>query len=597
MEEIFKPLSLTINKLLTDSDSLYCIPIYQRPYKWGDDEIDKLWDDILESYNNQEPNYFLGSIITAKPSEDSSYLDVVDGQQRLTTLVILMATIRDLFPEINKIESETDPSIVNIEEVKNAISVRNRFGRLRLSTHANHQSDFDTIIIRGNTSNLEKPTKKDLKQDEAPKFKFINTSVVFREKLEELGEINCGLLLNYIFNQIRIIRIDCSNVGFAIKLFQVLNARGLDLTNSDLIKSYLISKVHSTYEEEEIAFKEKQFLQDWIACENIALDVEENINDLFVMYEYYLLAKNPKKSLYDELEEDFKLKDPLEVISDFKAFIQSFNDNIYNSNSPLDYSFFYLRWSVYWKTLLTTAYHTNYPDLVLLKESIRRYYYLFWISGFTLSKVKSTTFQLIESIRSKKLINEIKQDLEKSIKENKIQEKVESALSGNVYIESWCKPLIALIEYNRRENPAEINIKDRTLHIEHILPKNFESIYGWTNVIEDDRVGKEYVNKLGNLTLLSGKMNIEASNNPFANKVSVYQGKGLYKEDDKKISEFRITQDIFDEYNQNNTKTWGIDSINKRGDKLFEKIEEILEINLSKIKSQDSVINHNELFC
>ncbi len=48
MEETFKPNSLTINKLLTDSDALYQIPVYQRPYKWGDDEVDKLWDDIFE---------------------------------------------------------------------------------------------------------------------------------------------------------------------------------------------------------------------------------------------------------------------------------------------------------------------------------------------------------------------------------------------------------------------------------------------------------------------------------------------------------------------------------------------------------------------
>ena len=101
MEESFKPNSLTINKLLTDSDALYQIPVYQRPYKWGDDEVDKLWDDILESYRNEEPNYFLGSIITAKSGNGSKYLDVVDGQQRLTTLIF---TIRN---KSNKIKLMT----------------------------------------------------------------------------------------------------------------------------------------------------------------------------------------------------------------------------------------------------------------------------------------------------------------------------------------------------------------------------------------------------------------------------------------------------------------------------------------------------------
>ena len=81
MEDIFKPSSLTIKQLFGNTDALYQIPRYQRAYSWGDNELDKLWDDIIEAKQN-DPNYFLGSIITAKPEESSSYLDIVDGQQR-----------------------------------------------------------------------------------------------------------------------------------------------------------------------------------------------------------------------------------------------------------------------------------------------------------------------------------------------------------------------------------------------------------------------------------------------------------------------------------------------------------------------------------
>ena len=104
MEEPFKPLSLSIGELFGNKDALYKIPQYQRPYKWEDEQVDKLWDDIYDAFENREDNYFLGSIITAKPrdNEKSAYVDVVDGQQRLTTLMILFCVIRDLFPEINK---------------------------------------------------------------------------------------------------------------------------------------------------------------------------------------------------------------------------------------------------------------------------------------------------------------------------------------------------------------------------------------------------------------------------------------------------------------------------------------------------------------
>jgi uncharacterized protein with ParB-like and HNH nuclease domain len=584
MEESFKPNSLTINKLLTDSDALYQIPVYQRPYKWSDDEIDKLWDDIIESFDNEEPNYFLGSIITAASGDGSKYRDVVDGQQRLTTLIILMATIRDLYPNVNQKQCEVDPSAIGIEQIKNAIMVSDKFGRLRLATHSNHSTDFDKYIIKGNVLTHKKPYKKDLRKDEAPEFKFINTSVEFRHRLEALGEIKAGELLNYIFNQIKIIRIDCSNVGFAIKLFQVLNARGLDLTNSDLIKSFLIGKLHQKYDSEVVKMKENQFLQDWIACENIALDIEESMNELFVMYEYYLLAANPKKSLYDELENQFANEDPLDVISDFKAFISSYEKHFYDEKNPLSYSFFYLRWSIYWKTIITTALHSGYPDMEELKRTVRRFFYLFWIAGFTLSRIKQTSFNLVKWLKEGKLINEIKYELEKMLKDNKVQERVESALSGNIYHEQWCKPLLILIEYNQIDNPEYISLKDRNIHVEHVLPQSFTAVYGWKHVIEDDRDAAEWVNSLGNLTLLSGKKNIEASNDSFENKIGIYQGKGKHGTSDDKITSFRITQSIFDDYNQKKILQWDLDTISTRRAKMLEDIEEILQIDLANIK-------------
>lgn len=68
MEDIFKPPSHTIKQLFGNADALYQIPRYQRPYSWGDDQLDKLWDDIIQAQSS-EPNYFLGSIITAKPED------------------------------------------------------------------------------------------------------------------------------------------------------------------------------------------------------------------------------------------------------------------------------------------------------------------------------------------------------------------------------------------------------------------------------------------------------------------------------------------------------------------------------------------------
>jgi len=93
----------------------------------------------------------------------------------------------------------------------------------KLYTHSQHQSDFEELILSGNTATLKRPYKYQVRTDEEPKYKFINTAVILREKLEALGEERSASLLDFLFNQVKIIRIDCRNRGFAIKLFQVLS--------------------------------------------------------------------------------------------------------------------------------------------------------------------------------------------------------------------------------------------------------------------------------------------------------------------------------------------------------------------------------------
>jgi uncharacterized protein with ParB-like and HNH nuclease domain len=373
MEEPFKPLSLSIAELFGNKDALYKIPQYQRPYKWEDEQVDKLWDDIYDAFENNEDNYFLGSVITAKPrdNEKSAYVDVVDGQQRLTTLMILFCVIRDLFPEINQDNSSDNPFAVDIDTIEASITHLGKADRLKLYTHSQHQSDFHDFIISGNTAAHKKPYKYQIRTDEEPKYKFINTAVIFRNKLTELGQGQSEELINYLFNQVKIIRIDCKNREFAIKLFQVLNDRGMDLTAADLIKSFLLEKLYAKYKHDQDTskLKEEQFIADWREMEQTIKTCDINLNDLFIIYEYYILAQNPKKSLYDELQDAFELLDPNVVIADIKKFASTYYQYIYESRNPVIYSFWYIRWNMYWKSIMLTALQTNYQHFNALKKN------------------------------------------------------------------------------------------------------------------------------------------------------------------------------------------------------------------------------------
>lgn len=588
MEDIFKPQSLTIKALFGNQDSLYQIPRYQRPYSWGDEQIEKLWDDLQEARHNNESNYFLGSIITAKPQDKSAYMDIVDGQQRITTLLILLCVCRDLYPNLNSNLLDSDPFAIDSNIIKSSIVYNDRLDRLRLVTHPSHSSDFREFVLNsGAATNNTRPYKKELKREEQPVYKFRNTSAFFTEKLDELGEQEAGLFINYLFNNVKIIRIDCQSVGFAIKLFQVLNDRGLDLSNADLIKSFLIGQIHKKYGEdpEQLKHKEDEFISDWSRCEVIATDTDENLNNLFTLYEYYLLAKNPIKSLYDELEGLFISKDPNEVISDFKNFISLYKTDVCNRKDWVMYSLYYLRWSMYWRTIVLTALHTEYPEYENFLKVLHRYYYLNWIAGHTLTKIKQTSFNIISWIKERKPLAEIMNELEANMHSSSaIKYATENLNDDDIYNQPWCKPLLFIIEYNHIDNPTFLDISDRNIQVEHIIPRAYAKKAEWDYYKNIEAI-KSWINSGANLTLLSGSKNLAASNDGFDKKIIAYDGTGNHDATDTKITSFRITQKIVNDYNSGRfSKAWNVDAVNDRWQWFCGQVEKIFNIDLSANK-------------
>lgn len=585
MEDSFKPRSLSISELFGDTKNLYKIPKYQRPYKWESEQVEQLWDDILESYENEVPNYFLGSVITANSYDEpqSPYIDVVDGQQRLTTLMILFCVIRDHFPNLN-LNDYSNPLSVNIDIIRSAIIFNGRASRLRLHTHSSHQSDFEVYILNeGATKILQSPYKYQVKNDQEPKFKFINTALIFKEKLNSLPQSKLEMLINYLFYQVKIIRIDCTSRDFAIKLFQVLNNRGLDLTAADLIKSFLLEKLYKKYENDlsTSKLKEENFMSDWREMEQIIKQCDDmSLNDLFIIYAHYLLGSNQKRSFTEELQDLFENQDPNQVIASLKQFINNYYEKIYCSRDKNIYSFRYLRWSNYWKAILMTAITTNYKDFYELIFELRRFYYLYWIAGKTLSQVKQTSFNIIKALKEKKHINYLKAIFSNKLNSEKIYELAISQLTSNmVDKEAWIKPLLILIEYDLTDQSNPILLKlNNDLHLEHILPKKYKMITEWNHITEE--IKNRWLHSIANLTLLSGKKNIDASNNPFNIKMTVYQGTHT-----DNTTSFRLSQKVLDDFNQRIfNQQWNEDALKDRYNWILEQLEKLLAIDLTYVK-------------
>jgi uncharacterized protein with ParB-like and HNH nuclease domain len=584
-QDIFTPFSLTVKQLFNNSDSLYQIPRYQRPYKWGDEQVDKLWDDLTEAYENQTESYFLGSVITAAPKDTSSYLDIVDGQQRITTLMILFAVVRDLYKNLNRSITNPDPSNITIKTIKSSILADDEFNRLKLYTHVQHQTDFETLIINADTLIIERPKKKQVETDEEPRYKFLNTAASFHEKLSAKGEDYVGKFINYLFNSVRLIRIDCTSKEFAIKLFQVLNDRGLDLTNADLIKSFLIQKIEEEFKNDAnlLMIKENHFMQEWVSTEQIIKNFDDSLNDVFILYEYHLLGSNPKKSLYDELSAKFKNEKALDVIKDFKKFVENYHKFLWDADDADVYALWYLRWNFYWKSILLTAHHIGYSDIAKLTVALKRFYYIYWIAGKTLTAIKQTSFNLIGYVKEKKPIAEIEAILQKKIDDDKIIGATISALNNSMYSEPWCKPLFCLLEYNATDKSKLAWIPlAKDLHLEHIVPVAHRNFAEWNGIT--DEMFEYWGNSGANLTLLGGAKNIEASDNPFKDKINVYKGKGLYQNKNTKVTGYNITQSIVADFDNNKYNgEWNEDAIRDRWLWFCNEVAEVLQIDTKSL--------------
>lgn len=474
---IFKPAAKTIVKIFGDADSYYQIPDYQRPYSWNDEQVEQLWDDLYSAMQSGDKSYFLGPVILIKTKDD--YFEVVDGQQRLTTLTILFCVIRDLYG--NKLENKE--LVISIQDAVKSL-VRGE-PRLKLITQSNYQLKFEQEILNEVKFPTTELTKKQREEE-----KFINSSLIFKEKLEELEKVG-GIktvekFAKYILKNTEMITITCSQQAYAIKLFQVLNTRGLDLTPADLIKSYLYSKLS-----EEI--DKNAFKSTWDQIEALSKQIEESITDLLTYYEYYLLAQNPKRSLYEELIDKFKGQNTKSVIYEFKKFVDSFSE-VYQTESKLIFSLWYLPNQVFWKAILTTAKYVEFGDFDGLCKELRKMYYSYWLAGYTTSKVKQLSFNLIGWLKDKKKLDEIKMEIEKKMTEDNILKYMSENLQNDVYGKPWLRPLLAVIEYQQTDDSKiSFIVLDNKIHVDHILPIKWHEQADWKK-----KVGQKKMLKKGN---------------------------------------------------------------------------------------------------
>lgn len=573
--DIFDASSKSLLSLFNSAEALFQVPVYQRPYRWTRTEVDELWNDIYEAFTNnkedakQDINYFLGSIITV-PDKKTGYKDIVDGQQRITTLMIMFNMIFKIFPNLNE-NSENANAITN-KMLGKCIRNDNDRERLRLQTHPNYQSDFKKEVLDADIENiLQFETPK--KYEDDPKLLFKNTAKIFAGYLKNMNIEEANNFVEYLFNKVKIINIECTDESFAIKMFQIINNRGLDLFSSDLIKSSLFKQIDNDHDK-------TVFLADWNDIEKGIKDLQDiNIDEMFTLYQYFCIEENPKLSL-DKVMINYFAKhniSPNDAVANFKEFVEKYRKDIEQTDNKVIYSLRYIPWKMYWRTIVLTAEMTNYPEKEKLYRSIFRFYYLFWIAGETMTKIKQTSFNVIKNIKEKKSIQNIDQELENMLEKHHIKKlALEHLNSENVYSRRWSKPLILSIEYNQTGENHSTFISLSSVQLDHILPQKYVES-DW-NI--DKQTATRYMNTIGNLTLLSGARNIKARNDKYAIKLQIYNGQGRHKDCKDGCTAYRVSQQIVDNYKED----WSEETIKNRWNWMCDEIKNLLYLDTSSIK-------------
>lgn len=504
-----------ILKKIFSEEFWFIVPQYQRPYVWQEENIQELIDDLYYDFENkQNSEYFLGALVLKRTTEkEFREYEILDGQQRLTTLCMMMAVIRDL---IKKPQYKYTLSQMIYQEENELLKVPSR-NRIKYNTR-DKVKDFvkDYIIANGSTRKRDLVNyHEDTNISVSNMAKAISTMHTIFENKENLESFAVFLLNNVLF-----IYVSTDNTEDAFRLFTILNDRGIPLSNADILKSINIGEIS----EEDL----DEYSKHWEYLE----EKYHKGFDRFLSFVRTILLKNkPSSNLLDEYEKNIYQKNILKKgknTIDFLIELDGIYDKIIDLNDE--------NLSNEYKNLVTIMklglHSDEWIPTVLsyflkfeyynLDEFIKKLEYKFigdLMSNVSPSKRRENLNNIIKTIEivSKENIDILFEnrelfDIDKNIFRKNI--------NGDIYGKKYTKYLLLKMEYLMNDNSVYLsNYKE--ISIEHVLPQNPLKKSHWRRDFTEEQ-RKLWTNKLSNLVLISNKKNVKLANLDFKKKKEEY---------------------------------------------------------------------------
>lgn len=537
----------TLNKLLNTSRQ-FIVPIFQRNYSWQKSQYEQLWFDILRASKFKEKqNHFIGSIVyidMGTPAGRPQQLLLIDGQQRLTTISILLCAIKDYVQKFN-----LETKLINLAKIKNQFLYNSdEIDEDRYKLLLNVQDKETYIKLIDNTIfTVNKPATNIIKCYEF----FYERIEDFIKQYGQIDEIYAGIFKLSLVS----ISLDKDSDNPQM-IFESMNSTGKDLSQTDLLRNYLLmdltpekqTRLYKTYwkpmEElfgEDIykndVNKFDYFIRDFLTLKSDTGHICK-INNVYENFKRYYLDNNCEK---------FAVLKDLFTYAKYYACIDLLQEN----DDEL---------KLYWQEFKKLDSHVVYPFLlklyddysrqILIKEDFKKilqvvisYLWRRAICEIPTNSLSKTFATLYQAVDKDDYVNSIikafvfKSSYKRFSSDYEVREKLQTK---DIYHFRLRKYLLEALENYYHKEPIDLNTANYT--IEHIMPQNIEHNLSWQQMLGEDwqEVHSLYLHSLGNLTITG--YNAEMSNKSFVEKVN---GESGFKYSHLKLSESIAQCDVW----------------------------------------------------
>lgn len=504
------------------ADFEYHIPGYQRPYAWTEEETGILFDDLYEFFQTEAvDNYFLGSIVLIK-DENKPYADVIDGQQRLTTLSILFSVMANSFHT----EAYRNNCKKYLQEEGNILEGIAAQPRIFLR---DWDQDFFSKYIQD--IQLDALVQIDpVTLDTEAKRHIQKNCTVLREKFSEVFNDENDLLkfTQFILTRCFLVVVSTPNQESAFRVFSVMNSRGLDLLPTDIIKSMTIGKLPKD--------EEQKYTEKWEELEN--LTGRDGFNEVFTHTRTIFAKERPKKNLLDEFKEYvIKQTSPKSLVDEYlipytEAYVCLKNCDFSSTQNAEEINELLL-----W--LNKTNNHDWMPPAIkFLTDHKNDSVYILWfirklerLASYLLVTAKDVNqrmerYKWILVEMESRPDNNLTAPLENIELTDWEKQQFIDALNGEIYSMTAKRRnyIIQRLDSFLSDGGATYNTKLFT--IEHVLPQHPSADSEWMKLWPDTQTQRFWLNKIANLVPLTRQRNSAAQNYDFnTKKIKYFQSK------------------------------------------------------------------------